>query len=118
MVAIAILAITLTALFGSQAQSLSLADEAQFNIRAASLAKAKLAEYESGVAPAEDGEGDFGEEFPGYAWKTEVRDADFEDLPSLDDLEVSLQRVDLTVSRDEERLSFSLRCYIKKETMP
>jgi len=81
MVAIAILAITLSALFGSQAQSVSLAAEAQFNIHAALLAKAKLAEYQSGVIPLENDDGDFGEEFPGYSWKVEVQDAEIEALP-------------------------------------
>lgn len=114
MVAIAILAITISAIFGSQAQSLSLAEEAQFNIHAATLGKAKLAEYESGVTSLENGEGDFGEEFPGYVWKTEVQDADIKELPSLADLGEPLQRVDLTVSRNEGRLTFFLRCYIKK----
>ncbi len=118
MVAIAILAITLSAIFGSQAQSLSLAEEAQFNIHAATLGKAKLAEYESGVTPLENGDGAFGEEFPGYIWKVEVQDPDIEDLPFFADLEEPLQRVDLTVSRNEERLTFSLRCYIKKEKTP
>lgn len=118
MVAIAILAITLSTLFGSQIQSLSLAEEAQFNIHAAGLAKAKLSEYESGVAHLENGEGDFGEDFPEYVWKVEIQDADIEELPSLADLEVPLKRVDLTVSRGEERLSFSLRCYIPTEQSP
>jgi general secretion pathway protein I len=115
MVAIAILAITLSALFGSQAQSLSLAEEAQFNIHAAILARAKLSEYESGVTPLENGDGDFGEEFPGYLWKVEVQDAEIEGLPLLANLEKPLRQVDLTVSKNEERLTFSLRCYIQKE---
>lgn len=112
LVAIAILAITLTALFGSQAQSLALAEEAEFNIQAAVLAKSKLSEYESGVVSLENNEGDFGEDYPGYLWKVVVQDADFEKLPSLEKLEKPLQRVDLMVSKSEERHLFSLRCYI------
>ncbi len=118
MVAIAILAITLSALFGSQAQSVSLAAEAQFNIHAALLAKAKLAEYESGLVPLQNDDGDFGEEFPGYIWRVEVQDTDIEGIPSLDDFEEPLQRLNLVVSGDEERLSFSLRCYLKKVVAP
>jgi general secretion pathway protein I len=115
LIAIAILAISLSAIFGSQAQSLSLAAEAQFNIHAATLAKAKLAEYESGVAPLENGDGDFGEDFPGYIWKVEVRDADLEEvLPSLTNLREALQQVDVTVSWGKEGLTYALRCYIKK----
>ena len=118
MVAIAILAISLSALFGSQAQSLSLAEEAQFNIQAAALAKAKLSEYESGLADPDNADGDFDEDYPGYVWKTEVREADIEDLPSLADLKEPLQRVDVTVSRDEGRLAVTLRCYTRKEQRP
>lgn len=116
LIAIAILAISLSAIFGSQAQSLSLATEAQFNLRAATLARAKLAEYESGVAPLEDGDGDFGEDFPGYAWKVEVQDADLSEvLPPSTNLDPPLQRLDVTVSWGSAGLSHTLRCYIAKE---
>lgn len=116
LIAIAILAISLSAIFGSQAQSLSLATEAQFNLRAATLARAKLAEYESGVAPLEDGDGDFGEDFPGYVWKVEVQDADLSEvLPPATNLEPPLQRVDVTVAWGSAGLSHTLRCYLKQE---
>ena len=116
LIAIAILAISLSAIFGSQAQSLALAAEAQFNIHAATLARAKLAEYESGIAPVEDGDGDFGDDFPGFAWKIEVEDADLSEiLPASVEPEQPLQRVDLTVSWENAGLSYTLRCYIGKE---
>ena len=116
LIAIAILAISLSAIFGSQAQSLALATEAQFNIHAATLARAKLAEYESGVAPVEDGDGDFGDDFPGFAWKIEVQDADLSAiLPASAEPEQPLQRVDVTVSWENAGLSYTLRCYISKE---
>ena len=119
LIAIAILAISLSAIFGSQAQSLSLATEAQFNIHAATLAAAKLAEYESGVSPVENGDGDFGDDFPGYVWKVEVQDADLSEyLPTSTNLEQPLQRVDLTVSRDNAKFSHTIRCYIRKENTP
>lgn len=115
LIAIAILAISLSAIFGSQAQSLSLATEAQFNIYAATLAKAKLAEYESGITPLENGDGDFGDDFPGYTWKVEVQEADLQDiLPSLADLGDPLQRLDITVSWDNERFTYGIRCYVKR----
>ena len=116
LIAIAILAISLSAIFGSQAQSLALAAEAQFNIHAATLARAKLAEYESGVASVEDGDGDFGDDFPGFAWKIEVEDADLSEiLPASVEPEQPLQRVDVTVSWENAGLSYTLRCYISKE---
>jgi general secretion pathway protein I len=119
LIAIAILAISLSAIFGSQAQSLSLATEAQFNIYAATLAKAKLAEYESGITPLENGDGDFGDDFPGYTWKVEVEEADLQDiLPSLADPGDPLQRLDLIVSWENESFTYGIRCYVKKENAP
>lgn len=116
LIAIAILAISLSAIFGSQAQSLSLATEAQFNIYAATLAKAKLAEYESGITAIENGDGNFGDDYPGYTWKVEVQEADLQDiLPALADLEAPLQRLDITVSWENENLIYGIRCYIKEE---
>lgn len=116
LIAIAILAISLSAILGSQAQSLSLATEAQFNIHAASLAKAKLAEYESGVTPLEDGDGDFGDDFPGFVWEVDVQDADLSEfLPTSANPEEPLQRLDMTVSQENAVLSYTLRCYIRKE---
>ena len=70
MVAMAIIAIALTAVLGSQSQSVSLASEARFNTTASLLARAKMAEMEA--MEAEDlafDSGDFGEDFPGYMWK-------------------------------------------------
>jgi general secretion pathway protein I len=97
-VAIAILAIALTSLFGSQSQSLSLAIEARFNVTAAFLVQEKIAEYEAGLREFVDDEGDFGENFPGFTWKTEVRTADLPDLEGIEELEPPLQRLELTIN--------------------
>ena len=70
MVAMAIIAIALTAVFGSQSQSLTLASEAKFSTTAAFLAQSKMAEIEA--QKPEDltsDSGDFGEDFPGYLWE-------------------------------------------------
>jgi len=111
MVAISIMAIALTTLYGSQSRSLSYATEAHFNIVASSLAAAKLAEIQSGVAELASGSGDFGEEFPGYGWQLEVEDASFGELESLADLEEGLQRVDIKVEWNDSPYSCELRYY-------
>lgn len=98
MIAIAIIAIAFTSLFGSQSRSLSLAAEAKFNTVAALLAQEKLAEYEAGLTSLVSDEGSFGDEFPGFTWKSEVRDADIGDLGTFGNLEPPLQRIDLTIS--------------------
>lgn len=101
MIAIAIIAIALTSLFGSQSRSLSLAAEAKFNTVAALLAQEKLAEYEAGITALAGDEGDFGDDFPGFVWRSEVQNADLGDLGDLGVLDPPLQRVDLTISWQE-----------------
>ncbi|WP_163338231.1 prepilin-type N-terminal cleavage/methylation domain-containing protein [Desulfopila sp. IMCC35008] len=104
LIAISIIAIALTSLFSSQSSSLSLAIDAKFNTTAALLAREIVAEYESGIRSYMADEGDFGEEFAGYSWKTEVEEASFEQL-ELDGGEHPLYKVDLTVSWNESSQS-------------
>ena len=111
MIAIAIMAISLTALYGSQSRSLSYATEAYFNFVAPSLATAKLAELQSGVNDPTSGSGDFGEDFPGYVWQLEVVDANLGEIESLADLEDKIQKIDLKVERSDSPFSYSLRYY-------
>lgn len=112
MIAIAILAIALTSLFGSQSQSLSLAIEARFNTTAAFLAQEKFAEYEAGLAELTSGEGDFGDDFPGFTWKMSVENAYFADVAGLDELEKPLQKLELTIAWEGEHFSTTLASYI------
>ena len=110
MVAMAIIAIALTAVLGSQSQSVSLASEAKFKTTAPFLAQSKIAEIE--VAEQDDlagGSGDFGEDFPGYTWELSVEDIAFEEPENVSDL---LKRIDLKVSWGEEKLyQYRLRLY-------
>ena len=110
MVAMAIIAIALTAVLGSQSQSVSLASEAKFNTTAPLLAQSKIAEIE--VAEQDDlagGSGDFGEDFPGYTWELSMEDIIFEEPENVSDL---LKRIDLKVSWSEEKLyQYHLRLY-------
>jgi general secretion pathway protein I len=81
MIAMAILAIALTAVFSSQAQSISMAASARFETSAALLAQSKMAEYEA-MPPGEmrTDSGDFGEDFPDYRWQAEVSDGERREL--------------------------------------
>jgi general secretion pathway protein I len=111
MIAVSIIALALVTLLGSQSRSLSHATEAQFNVTAPMLASLKLAEVEARIVVAENGDGDFGEDFPGYTWKMVVEDATFDGPEVLADLEKPLQRVELTVVWNELPYSFSLTSY-------
>ena len=110
MVAIALIAIALTAVLGSQSQSVSLAGEARFNTTAALLAQSKMAEIE--LQDPEDltaDSGDFGEDFPGYTWQSSVSNVIFDRADNVSD---HLKQVDLTISWGEEELfQYGLRVY-------
>lgn len=111
MIAVAIMAIALTTLYGSQSRSLSHATESHFNIVASSLAAAKLAELQSGVGEPVTDSGDFGDDFPGYGWQMEVESASFEGVDSLADLEGGLQKIDLKVEWTDSPYSYAVRYY-------
>jgi general secretion pathway protein I len=73
MVAVAVIAIGLTALLGSHSQSVSLAAEAKFYTTAALLAQRKMAELElAGFQDLDHEAGDFGEDFSGYRWEVQA----------------------------------------------
>ncbi len=112
MVAVAILAIALTSLLGSQSQSMFAATEADFAFASSLLARQKMAEIlTSGEAPT-DASGDFEDSRPGYSWKVEVVGADFTETELLAGTEDLLRRIDLTIYTDGERRSFTLTRYV------
>ena len=82
MIAMAILAITLVALYQSQSQSISMASDSRFLTTASLLAQSRMAEFDAvdprGVVSAN---GDFGDDYPGYTWRLEV--GSVEELPLL-----------------------------------
>lgn len=110
MIAMAIIAITLVVVFGSQSQSLSLANEAKFNTIAAFLAQSKMAEIE--ISNPEDlisDSGDFGEDFPGYIWQLSVGDVMFDRPENVSD---HLKKIDLMISwGEDEQYQYRLRLY-------
>ena len=109
MVAVALLAITLTAVLGSQSQSVSLASEARFYTTVTLLAQGKMAEIEAkdlGTLSSESG--DF-EDFPGYTWEVTVGNV-YLDYP--ENVSDHLRQVTLTLSWEEsEHYQYSLKAY-------
>jgi len=111
MVAMAIIAITLMAVLGSQSQSVSMASESRFTTTAALLAQSKMAEIE--IATPEDltsDSGDFGENFPNYHWELNVTHVTF---PGAEDIADHLKQIDLNVSWGEDEVyQYRLRLYL------
>lgn len=111
MVAVAIIAIALTAVLGSQSQSVSLASEAKFHTMAALLAQNKMAEIR--LKKPDDlisGSGDFGEDFPGYLWQVTLSSVT---LDNMEDITDRLTQIDLEISWGEDELyKYSLREFL------
>ena len=107
MIAVALIAIALTTLLGSQSQSVSFANSAKFEIMAALLAQSKMSE----ITTQEAGElrndsGDFGDDFPGYAWEVNVSDIA---IAGMDNISDYLKQLDLTVTWGV--FSYNVRLY-------
>lgn len=117
MIAISLLAISLTTLFGSQSQSVSLGSITKFNTQAPLLAQLKLAEFTRTTERPTSDSGDFGDEFPGYQWKMETEDANLEASEILSKLEGTLQRLSLTVSWGDNRYVYEIKSYLLKNTV-
>jgi len=110
MVAVAIIAIALTALLGSHSQSISLAGEAKFYTTASLLAQKKMAELElAGFDDLVNDGGDFGEEFPGYRWEVKVDKADFE---GFEEMTKHIKQIDLALYYGEgSRYAYMLKLF-------
>jgi general secretion pathway protein I len=110
MVAMAIIAIAMTAVLNSQSQSVSLASEAKFSTTAALLAQNKMAETEWGNRlDLTSDSGDFGDDFPGYTWQVMVEDVTM-DLP--ENVSNHLKEMNVIISWGEEGMyRYQLKAY-------
>ncbi|MBE0582384.1 MAG: type II secretion system protein [Desulfofustis sp.] len=118
MVAIAILAIALTTLLGSQSQSMLAAEQADFSARSALLARMKLAEIIAEADQSAASSGDFGEQFFGYTWDVEADDLDVGDVELLAGTEGQLRRIAVTVQRADDDRRFTLQRIVIKGGRP
>ena len=109
MVALAVMSIVLVSIYRMHSQSLTMNTAARFYILAPLLAQNKLAELESLSSEGfSDNSGDFGEQYPGYSWRSSVADVSSEVLGEVAN---DLKRIDLTVSYNEDQFSYNLRTY-------
>lgn len=96
MVAVSILAVALVAILSFQGRTVFMADRSRFDAVAPFLAEEKMSELlsaEKDVLFSE--EGDFGEEYPNFTWKTEVSEVISEVLEQAD---ANLRKIHLNVS--------------------
>jgi general secretion pathway protein I len=114
MVAVSIIAIVLVSIVRLQGQTISMNETIRFYAIAPLLAQEKMAEI--ALKPEDfDGSqsGDFGDDYPGYAWKTETEKLTLEvmESPSLD-----VKKIDIMVDLNEGQMKFSLCRYLNAES--
>jgi general secretion pathway protein I len=92
MIAMAILAIGLVAVYQSQSQSISMASNSRFLTTASLLAQSRMAQIDrADPRTLVSASGDFGDDFPAYQWQVDV--GRVQELPLL-------RRIVLTVTND------------------
>ena len=109
MVALAVMSIVLVSVYRMHSQSLTMNSAARFYTLAPLLAQNKMAELETLSSDGfPDDSGDFGEQYPGYSWRTSLTEVSSEVLVEVAD---DLKRIDITVSYNNNQFSHSLRTY-------
>ncbi len=84
MIAMAILAIALVAVYQSQSQSIAMASDSRFLTTASLLAQGRMALLDAAAPGSVKAErGDFGEDFPDYSWQVTIEDTEVERLKRL-----------------------------------
>ena len=107
MIAVALIAVALVTLLGSQSQSVSYANSAKFETMAALLAQSKMSEILIQDADSlSNDSADFGDEYLGYAWEATVSDVSIEGLDTISEY---LKQIDLTVTWGV--FNYNLRLY-------
>lgn len=119
MIAVAVLAIALVSLLGSQSQTISVATDARFDTIAALLAQEKVAEIRlQDFEQVESDSGAFEEGFTEFSWSTEVLQVSEDDIaiPGTDGM---LKQVILTVAlAEDEKQYLTVHATIFKKIVP
>jgi general secretion pathway protein I len=102
MIAVALMAIALVTLIGSQAQSVAVMDDVRFQSIAAVLAREKLTDLRLLDFEQLGGEtGNFEQDFEDFVWQTEVTDIPGYEL-GLTESEGMLKKIRVTISHRED----------------
>jgi len=114
MVAVAIIAIVLVSIVRLQGQTISMNETIRFYAIAPLLAQAKLSEIILKPTDFEASQsGDFGDDYPGYAWTVKIEDLTIEVMESPP---LELKKIDMFVDLNQGQMKFSLRHYLNAES--
>ena len=110
LVALAIMAVVLAAVYRMHSQTLSMTTANRFYTIAPMLAQGKMAQLEATSTEIISGDsGDFGEKFPGYSWNITSSDFSSEALGEIGD---DLKQIEVTVVLNENEYVYSIRRYL------
>lgn len=113
MVSVAIIAIVLVSVIRLQGQTISMNETIRFYTLAPMLAESKLAEMTlAGDFDLSDS-GNFGEEYPGYAWKTHIEDLE---LDVFESPLIKMKKIDISIDLNDGELKFSLRHFVHADS--
>lgn len=109
MISISIIAIVLAAVYRMHIQTISMNASVKFYTTALLLAHGKIARLEITASnDFIDDSGNFGEEFPGYIWHVSIEDVESNLLGTTGR---DLKKIDVTVSFNNDVLTYNLRKY-------
>jgi general secretion pathway protein I len=106
--AMSIMAIVLLAVYRLHAQTLSMNSVVRFYTLAPLLAQTRLAAFETDPYGRDGGSGDFGADYPGYAWEVTVEDTTSEYLGEAAE---NLKKIDIVISFNENESTYRVRTY-------
>jgi general secretion pathway protein I len=113
MVSVAIIAIVLVSIIRLQGQTISMNETIRFYTLAPMLAESKLAEIIlAGDFDLSDS-GDFGEDYPGYTWKTHMEDLE---LDVFESPLIKMKKIDIAIDLNDGELKFSLRHFVHADS--
>ncbi len=120
MLAVALIAVVMVSLLGSQSQSIAIAGRAKFDVVASLLAQQKMAELctqEFDALGNEDG--DFEDDYPEFSWKAEVQSLDDDDtgLEGADGMLKSLEVTVFLTQNEEQTFTVKTIVFRKNEAV-
>ncbi len=109
MISFSIIAIVITTIWGLHSQTIYLSLNSQFDTQAPFLAEVRMASVIENISKHDEKEeGDFGEDFTGYLWKSSVSKVESE---SLGEFAEKLKKIEVSVSFNNEEFIYTLTSY-------
>lgn len=108
MVALSIIAIVLVSVYRLQPQTILMNIRSRFDTIAPMLARQKLVETEQGLKDAGSASGDFGDDYPGFAWEVKVAEVTSEMLGQVAE---EMRQIDVKIFFQDESNRYELKAY-------